>query len=281
MTTAQNTDRKAQPFLKLLVLTTVLTAAGWGSTHYGDILTLDSLAQQEAELRDYQQQHPVLIYGLAFGVYVAVTGLSLPGAAVLSLVYAWYFGLGRAIVLISFASTTGATLAFLLSRYLLRDLIQNRFGEKLAAFNCNLEKEGAFYLFTLRLIPAVPFFVINVVMGLTPMKTATFWWVSQIGMFPGTIVFVYAGSSVPDLRTLAQKGASGILSPQLLGAFVVLGLFPLIAKKLVARFRTAEVPRIAQTIFNDGGTSRASTDSAPHLCSVISLENIQYPSLSH
>jgi uncharacterized membrane protein YdjX (TVP38/TMEM64 family) len=242
MTTAQNTDRKAQPFLKLLVLTTVLTAAGWGSTHYGDILTLDSLAQQEAELRDYQQQHPVLIYGLAFGVYVAVTGLSLPGAAVLSLVYAWYFGLGRAIVLISFASTTGATLAFLLSRYLLRDLIQNRFGEKLAAFNCNLEKEGAFYLFTLRLIPAVPFFVINVVMGLTPMKTATFWWVSQIGMFPGTIVFVYAGSSVPDLRTLAQKGASGILSPQLLGAFVVLGLFPLIAKKLVARFRTAEVP---------------------------------------
>ncbi|MEO1979979.1 MAG: TVP38/TMEM64 family protein [Fuerstiella sp.] len=241
MKTEQNTDRKSKPYLKLFVLATVVTAVVCGYTQYGDTLTLDNLAQQETELREYQQQHPVLIYGLAFGVYVAVTGLSLPGATVLTLVYAWYFGLIRGIVLVSFASTMGATLAFLLSRYLLRETIQNRFGEKLEAFNRNLEKEGAFYLFTLRLIPAVPFFVINVVMGLTPMKTRTFWWVSQVGMFAGTIVYVYAGSSVPDLATLAQKGASGILSPQLIAAFVVLGLFPLVVKKLVARFKPAAV----------------------------------------
>jgi uncharacterized membrane protein YdjX (TVP38/TMEM64 family) len=239
---AQNTDRKSKRYLKLFVLATVLTAAAYGYTQYGDALSLDNLAQRETELREYQEQHPVLIYGLAFGVYVAVTGLSLPGAAVLSLAFAWYFGLVRGVVLVSFASTTGATLAFLLSRYLLRDSIQNRFGDKLAAFNRNLEKEGAFYLFTLRLIPAVPFFIINVVMGLTPMKTTTFWWVSQIGMFPGTIVFVYAGSSVPDLATLAEQGAAGILRPQLLAAFFVLGLFPLVAKKLVARFKPAETP---------------------------------------
>ena len=237
MTPAQNTDRRSNAYLKLFVLATVVTAVVYGYTQYGDELTLDNLAQRETQLREFQRQHPILVYGLAFGVYVAVTGLSLPGATVLTLVYAWYFGLVRGVVLVSFASTMGATLAFLLSRYLLRETIQKRFGEKLIAFNANLEKEGAFYLFTLRLIPAVPFFVINVVMGLTPMKTGTFWWVSQVGMFAGTVVYVYAGSSVPDLATLAEKGASGILSPQLLAAFVALGLFPLAAKKLLAEFK--------------------------------------------
>ena len=240
MTMAQNTDTKSKLYLKLFVVASVLASAVYAYTQYGDALSLEHLAQRENELREYQQRHPVLVYGVAFGVYVAVTGMSLPGAAVLSLVYAWYFGLIRAVVLISFASTMGATLAFLLSRYLLREWIQNRFGGKLTAFSQNLEKEGAFYLFTLRLIPAVPFFVINVVMGLTPMKTGTFWWVSQVGMFPGTIVYVYAGSSVPDLATLAEEGAAGIMRPQLLAAFVVLGLFPLIAKKLLARFKPAE-----------------------------------------
>jgi len=236
---AQNTDRKSKLSLKLFVLATVLVSAVYGYTQYGDALSLEHLAQRENELREYQQRHSVLVYGVAFAIYVAVTGLSLPGAAVLSLVYAWYFGFIRAVVLISFASTMGATVAFLLSRYLLREWIQNRFGGKLTAFNQNLEKEGAFYLFTLRLIPAVPFFVINVVMGLTPMKTGTFWWVSQVGMFPGTIVYVYAGSSVPDLATLAEEGAAGIMRPHLLAAFFVLGLFPLIAKKLLALFKPA------------------------------------------
>jgi uncharacterized membrane protein YdjX (TVP38/TMEM64 family) len=247
MTIAQNTDGKSKPYLKLFVLATVLATAVYGYAQYGNTLSLDDLAQRETELRQYQQKNPIMVYGVAFGIYVTVTGLSLPGAAVLSLVYAWYFGLVRAVVLISFASTMGATLAFLLSRYLLREFIQNRFGEKLAGFNQNLETEGAFYLFTLRLIPAVPFFVINVVMGLTPMKTGTFWWVSQFGMFPGTIVYVCAGSSVPDLATLAETGAAGILSPQLLTAFVVLGLFPLVAKTLARRFKPAEVSSNSST----------------------------------
>ena len=153
----------------------------------------------------------------------------------MTLVIGWYFGFARGLILVSFASTAGATLAFLLSRYFLRDTIQNKFGDKLASFNESLKREGAFYLFSLRLIPAVPFFVINVVMGLTPVKTPTFWWVSQLGMLPGTAVFVYAGSQFPDLKTLAEKGPGGILTPQLIAAFVVLGLFPLVVKKLMAK----------------------------------------------
>ena len=115
--------------------------------------------------------HPVLVYGAAFVVYVVVTGFSLPGAAVLTLVYGWYFGWLRGLVLVSFASTAGATMAFLLSRFLFRDAIQKRFGDRLQNFNQSLEKEGPFFLFTLRLIPAVPFFIINAVMGLTPIRT--------------------------------------------------------------------------------------------------------------
>ncbi|MEQ9410253.1 MAG: TVP38/TMEM64 family protein [Fuerstiella sp.] len=207
--------------------------------NYGDVLSLQSLASKEAELRQYQIQHPMLVYGLAFLVYVAVTGLSLPGATVLTLVFGWYFGFLRAFVLVSFASTTGATVAFLLSRYLLRDVIQNRFGDRLASFNESLRREGAFYLFTLRLIPAVPFFVINVVMGLTPIRTSTYWWVSQVGMLPGTAVYVYAGAQFPDLQTLADKGGSGILTPQLIAAFVLLGLFPLVVKQIMKRIRPA------------------------------------------
>lgn len=134
----------------------------------------------------------------------------------------------------SFASTLGATLAFLLSRFLLRASIQERFGDRLRAFNDSLEREGPFYLFTLRLIPAVPFFVINAVMGLTPVRTRTFWWISQLGMLPGTVVYVYAGSSVPNLRLLAEDGINAVFSPsqmlQIIGAFALLGLFPLIVR---------------------------------------------------
>jgi uncharacterized membrane protein YdjX (TVP38/TMEM64 family) len=125
------------------------------------------------------------------------------------------------------------------SRFLLRDSIQKRFGDRLATFHRALEREGAFYLFMLRLIPAVPFVVINMVMGLTPVRTYTYWWVSQLGMLPGTAVYVYAGASVPDLATLAERGVRGILSPQLFAAFALLGIVPLVLKKIVQRFRPA------------------------------------------
>lgn len=208
---------------------------------FRDRLSLDYLASQEAAFRDYQQSHPLLVYAFAFGVYVAVTGLSLPGAAGLTLLMGWLFDWWKALLLVSFASTAGATLAFLLSRYLFRDSIQSKFGDRLQKFNEALKREGAFYLFTLRLIPAVPFFVINVVMGLTPLKTQTFWWVSQLGMLPGTAVYTYAGDAVPDLQTLADEGAGAAFEPgtltQLVVAFALLGLFPLAAKWMIGKLR--------------------------------------------
>jgi len=197
-------EKRTFPWQKLLIFVAVAGLALIGYTQFGDVLSLESLAKQESQLRDFQQQHPVLVYAIAFAIYVAVTGLSLPGAAGLTLLYGWHFRFAPVLILVSFASTMGATLAFLLSGFL---------------------------LFTLRLVPAVPFFVINAVMGLTPVKTQTFWWVSQIGMLAGTIVFVYAGSSVPSLQTLAEKGINAVFTPvqftQIIGAFVLLGIFPL------------------------------------------------------
>jgi len=203
---------------------------------FGDALTLDHLASREQALRQYHSSNPWGLAAMAFLLYVTVTGLSLPGAAVMSLVMAWFFGFPTALVLVSLASTAGATIAFLISRFFLRDTVQRKFGTRLKKFNSALEQEGAFYLFSLRLIPVVPFFVINLVMGLTPIRTSTFWWVSQLGMLPGTAVYVYAGSSVPSLQTLAKQGASGILTPQLLVAFVLLGLFPLASRKVMTHF---------------------------------------------
>lgn len=214
-------------------------------TQYSDALTLDNFAKYEGQLRDYQSRQPIVVYAVAFLVYVSITGLSLPGASVLTLLFGWYFGLWRGIILVSFASTAGATAAFLLSRFLFRDAIENRFGERLASFNKSLEKEGPFFLFTLRLIPAIPFFVINAVMGLTPIRVSTYWWVSQIGMFPATVVYVYAGSRVPDLQTLADKGISAVLTPtqltQILLAFIVLGLFPLLVRYTLRFFTSRKV----------------------------------------
>ena len=226
--------------VKGIVLLSMLVLLGIVFFQFGDSLKLENLARQEASFRQFQQDHPVLVYGIAFLIYVLVTALALPFAAGMTLVVGWFFGFSSGLILVSFASTTGATLAFLLSRYLLRNTIQNRFGDRLAGFNRALEREGAFYLFTLRLIPAVPFFVINLVMGLTPIRTWTFWWVSQLGMLAGTCVYVFAGSSVPDLQTLADQGAGGILTPTMLVAFMMLGLFPIVAKKLLERFRPAK-----------------------------------------
>ena len=223
-------------WLKWVVLGVVVVAIGVAYTQFGDALSLEGIAERESALRDFQTANPLAVFGVAFAIYVAVTGLSLPGAAAMTLVFGWYFGFVPALVLVSFASTGGATLAFLLSRYILRSSIQSRFGERLRAFNTALELDGAFYLFTLRLVPAVPFFVINLVMGLTPIRALTFWWVSQLGMLPGTAVFVYAGATVPDLQTLSNQGAGGILSPQLIVAFVLLGVFPLLVKRALRRF---------------------------------------------
>ncbi len=206
---------------------------GFIYSQYGDQLNLKSIAAREAQFQGFQKEHPVAVYVVAFLVYAIVTGLSLPGAAIMTLVYGWFFKFWVALPLVSFASTTGATLAFLLSRYLFRDAIENKFGDRLQMFNKKLEEEGAFYLFSLRLIPAVPFFVINAVMGLTPMRVTTYWIVSQIGMIAGTAVYVYAGSSMLSAQELVEKGTGGILKPQIVVAFVLLAIFPFIVKKLM------------------------------------------------
>lgn len=219
------------PIGKIILLVSVLAAFGVCFYYFRDLLSLQALADRESDFRAYQKDNPFVVYGIAFIVYVVVTGLSLPGAAILTLLMGWLFGFLGGLVLVSFASTSGASIAFLLSRYLMRDTIQNKFGKRLKSFNDALAKEGAFYLFSLRLIPLVPFFVINVVMGLTPIKLKTYWWVSQIGMLPGTAAYVYAGYSVPSLQKFADDGLSGIVSPQLLAAFVILGLFPIVVKK--------------------------------------------------
>ncbi|MCA9076833.1 MAG: TVP38/TMEM64 family protein [Planctomycetaceae bacterium] len=250
----ESADPARPAWLKLIVLAGVVIVGGVVYTQSGDALSLRALVDQESQIRTFQQQDPVLIYGVAFLVYTLVTGLSIPGAAALTLIFGWFFGFWRAVLLVSFASTSGATIAFLLARFLLRETVQFRFGDRLKVINKALEREGAFYLFTLRLIPFVPFFVLNLVMGLTPIRTRTYWWVSQLGMLPGTAVYVYAGSSVPDLSTLAGKGTSSILTPNVLFAFVVLGLFPLVAKKVMQTIRRRSVSA-GQSAPSDSGVS--------------------------
>ncbi len=204
-------------------------------------LNLDFLAEQETRLKAFYDTKPWIVYLFAFVIYVTVTGLSIPGATILSLLYAWFFGFTRGLIIVSFASTAGATLAFLLSRYLFRDWIQETFGDRLGVINKALEREGNSYLFLMRLIPAFPFFVVNALMGLTKINVATFWWVSQLGMLAGTTVYVYAGSRIPDLMTLKTEGVKAVFSGsqllQITLALAMLGLFPIVAKKLVERIR--------------------------------------------
>ena len=193
-----------------------------------EVFTLENVQKHRGTAVDYYRQNPALVVLLFALAYVAVTGLSLPGAGVMTLIAGAIFDLAVGVVLVSFASTIGASIAFVLSRYLFRDLVQRRFESALRPINQGVEREGAFYLFALRLVPAVPFFAINVSMALTPIRLWTFYWVSQIGMFAGTIVYVNAGQQIGQLESLG-----GILSPMLIGSFALLGLFPLIAKKVL------------------------------------------------
>jgi dihydrolipoamide dehydrogenase len=199
-------------------------------------LTFEHVKSQQAAIDAWYASSPVATVFVFFAVYVAVTGLSLPGAVIMTLAAGAIFGLAWGTVIVSFASSIGATLAFMASRFLLRDWVQNRVGRQLAAINAGVAKDGAQYLFTLRLIPAVPFFVINLAMGLTPLRTWTFYWVSQAGMLAGTLVYVNAGTQLAQLQSL-----SGILSPGLVGAFVLLGLFPFIAAKMLGLARARKV----------------------------------------
>jgi pyruvate/2-oxoglutarate dehydrogenase complex dihydrolipoamide dehydrogenase (E3) component/uncharacterized membrane protein YdjX (TVP38/TMEM64 family) len=216
--------------LLLLLLIAALIAAFF-AFDLDRYFTFEFFKNRQLEIESYTRAYPLRVAAAYFVVYVLVTGLSLPGAAVMTLVGGAIFGLLWGTVIVSFASSIGATLAFLASRFLLRDWVQGRFGDRMNAINRGVEKEGAFYLFALRLVPAFPFFLINLAMGLTPIRTWTFYWVSQVGMLAGTIVYVYAGTTLGEFR----------ISLELVLAFTLLGVFPLIAKRVLDAVRARRV----------------------------------------
>ena len=224
-------------FRKLaLLLTAGAAIAAFFAFDLGQYLNLQTLKEQQAAIKSYQASHPLLSVAVYFVAYVVMAALSLPGAALLTLAGGAVFGVLWGTLIVSFASTIGATLAFLMSRFLLRDWVAKRFGQSLTAIDEGVRREGALYLFTLRLVPVFPFFLINLLLGLTGMKARTFYWVSQIGMLAGTVVYVNAGTQLGKLESL-----SGILSPGLLGSFVLLGIFPLIARRIVEVVRRNKV----------------------------------------
>jgi pyruvate/2-oxoglutarate dehydrogenase complex dihydrolipoamide dehydrogenase (E3) component/uncharacterized membrane protein YdjX (TVP38/TMEM64 family) len=215
---------------KLAVLVIVLVLiASFFLFDLGSYLSFEHLKASRDEIVAWREARPLLAALIALLVYVVVTALSLPGAAIMTLAIAAVFGFFWGLLLVSFASSIGATLAFLISRFIFRDAVQQRYGRRLKTLNDGIEKDGAFYLFSLRLVPIFPFFLINLLMGLTPIRTWTYYWVSQVGMLLGTMVYVNAGTQLGELES-----ASGILSPALLGSFVLLGLFPLLAKRLLS-----------------------------------------------
>lgn len=209
--------------LAVLIVAAIALFFGMGLDQY---LTLGALKENQGKFTAMLEQAPVRVTLIAFSLYVIVVALSLPGAAVMGLAAGALFGFWYGTLLVSFASTIGATLAFLTSRYLLRDFVRHRFGDRLKAIDEGIAKEGALYLFMLRLVPAFPFFLINLLMGLTQIHARTFYWVSQVGMLAGTMVYVNAGTQLAQLQSL-----SGILSPGLLFSFALLGAFPMIARR--------------------------------------------------
>ena len=220
----------------ILVVVVIALIAAFFAFDLGQYLTLEYLKGKQADITAYYQTNPVQTIAVFMAFYIAAIALSFPGATLLTLVAGAVFGLVTGTIIVSFASSIGATLAFLVSRYVLRDWVQAKFGDRLKPINDGVAKEGGFYLFTMRLVPAFPFFLINLVMGLTQMKTWTFYWVSQIGMLLGTIVYVNAGTELAKITSL-----KGILSPGLIGAFVLLGIFPIIAKKIIAGIKAKKV----------------------------------------
>ena len=214
----------------------VLAIAAWFAFDLGQYLTLDTLKAQRDAIVGFYDANPLLVLAGFFAFYVAVTALSVPGAVIMTLAAGAIFGVAMGTLVVSFASSIGATLAFLASRYLLRDWVQERFGARLRGVNEGMARDGAFYLFSLRLVPVFPFFAVNLLMGLTPIRTWTYYWVSQVGMFLGTIVYVNAGTQLAQIDTLTD-----VASPGLLASFAALGLLPWVGKWIMAAIRRRRV----------------------------------------
>jgi uncharacterized membrane protein YdjX (TVP38/TMEM64 family) len=228
----RNPSRRKLGTRVAVVLGILCLVAAFKIFHLGQYLTLDYLKTSEARFSSIYVENRTLVIAAYMLIYVLSTSLSLPGATVLTLAGGALFGFWGGILIVSFASTIGATLACAVSRFLLRDWVQGRFGDRLSSINEGLAREGAFYLFTLRLIPLFPFWMINMLMGLTKVPLRTFYFVSQVGMLPGTAVYVNAGKELAKIDSL-----SGILSPSLIISFAALGLFPVVVKKLLNLYR--------------------------------------------
>ncbi|MBA4163251.1 MAG: pyridine nucleotide-disulfide oxidoreductase [Erythrobacter sp.] len=220
----------------LIILALALAVLGFFLFDLGELLTLETLKARLGDIDAFYRANSLLLIAIFFAAYVAITAASVPGAAIMTLAAGAIFGVFTGTLVVSFASSLGATLAFLASRHVLRDWVQQRFGNRLKAINEGIERDGAFYLFSLRLVPVFPFFVINLVMGLTPIRTWTFYWVSQVGMFLGTIVYVNAGTQLARIGSLRD-----IASPTLLASFAALGLLPWIGKWIMAAIKRRRV----------------------------------------
>lgn len=225
-----------QPKRLALLALFIAALTAWFALDLGQYLTLDALKAQQAAIDQFYRANPLLVLAVFFLIYVTLTALSVPGAAIMTLAAGAVFGVTTGTVLVSFASSIGATLAFLGSRYLFRDAVQARFGAQLRGINEGVARDGAFYLFSLRLVPVFPFFAINLLMGLTPIRTWTYYWVSQVGMFLGTVVYVNAGTQLAQISSL-----SDIASPGLLGSFAALGLLPWVGKWIMALIKRRRV----------------------------------------
>lgn len=220
---------------KLILLAALLIAIGaliWWLP--GDLLTLENIKDRQADIEAYRAANPVLSVLLYCAIYVLVTAASIPGAVFMTLLGGAIFGLFYGSIWVSISSTIGATLAFLLSRFFFQSAVKNKFGDRLKSIEENFARDGAYYLFSMRLVPAIPFFAINLLMGLTPIRVSHYMLASWVGMFPATVVYVNAGTQLSRLESLG-----GILSPPLIVSFLLLAMFPYIARWLLNRFRPA------------------------------------------
>lgn len=213
---------------KVILLIVLLVSFAAVYVNFGHLLTLEQIKGFHQSLQSDIQENLFLYSAAYFLAYVVVTALSIPGAAVVTLLGAALFGFWWSLLLVSFASSIGATIAFLSSRYLLREWVDSKFKDKLVPINQGVEKDGAFYLLTLRLIPVFPFFVINLLMGLTSLSVSRFYLFSQLGMLPGTMVYLNAGTQLSEITSL-----SGLISPQILGSLALLGVFPILIKFVI------------------------------------------------
>ncbi len=231
---------RSTSWLRLLPTIFLIVAIGAVAYFFRGQLTLDAFVAYEDRLLSVKSQWPLLL-GLGFVVYYALhTGMMMPGAGLLSLVAGKLFGLALGLPMANVAATMGATLAFLMSRFVFGAFVRERYGDRLAEVDRALEREGPFYLFSMRLIPWMPFFLTNILMGLTPIRLRTYWWVSQLSMLPGGVLYVYTGSQLPSLRELSEEGLRSVLTPGLAVAFIGIAVFPHVARFILSQFKSTE-----------------------------------------